>query len=291
MCGDIATKNMQSDRWPRWFCLPCGNAVRCLRNQTKGDKKLAVYLRNLGRGNPDEYRMKVRSCRIIEPDAPDGTPGLRSLADRRTVIAELRDEIKISVSVSDEGSIQWPDRSEYASMKYMQGECSSVADGKKLFDQSVLEAGALVKTIGNVKRIAVPGIPVTKGAFTKERERSLVISAPIESQGALERAKSRLTFSSLGIDLGNRAFSDVAGGAFGAVAAGSHASLSKSVIERPSGTVDSDITMASLKESSLMCPVPPVTVPEAKGAAGAVGDTASLRILVWIKRAFSDVTD
>ena len=90
----------------------------------------------------------------------------------------------------------------------------------------------------------------------------------------------------MGIDLGNRAFSDISGGAFGAVAAGSHASLNKSVIARPNGTVDSDIAMASLKESSLMnSPVPPpVTVSEAKGPA--VGDTASLRILVWIKACF-----
>ena len=89
----------------------------------------------------------------------------------------------------------------------------------------------------------------------------------------------------MGIDLGNQSFSDVSGGAFSAVVAGSHSSLSKSVIDRPTGSVDSDITMASLKESSLMtAPMQPVPVPEGKGAAGA--DSASLRTCVGIKRPY-----
>ena len=100
------------------------------------------------------------------------------------------------------------------------------------------------------------------------------------------KRQSKLTFTSLGIDLGNQSFSDVSGGAFSAVVAGSHSSLSKSVIDRPTGSVDSDITMASLKESSLMtAPVQPVpVVPEGKGAAGA--DSASLRTFVGIKRPY-----
>ena len=265
--------------------------MRSLRNQTKGNKDLAVYLKDLQRDFSAEYKLKIRNCRVIEPEAPDGTPGIRSFAGRRAVLADLKDEVAMKVAVSDEGSIMWPDKSEYAGMKVSTGQCATFSEGLQMFEDACLEPGALVKHARGVKRIGVPGIPVTRGSFTKERGRTLKITAPIESQGALERAKSRLTFSSLGIDLGNRAFSDVSGGAFGAVCAGSHASLSKSVIERPSGTVDSDITMASLKESSLMCPVPPVTVSEAKGAAGAVGDTASLRILVGIKRAFSNVTD
>ena len=73
---------MQTAQHPRCYGDLCARSLKSLRNQCTGKKELGVYLRNLQRENISEYRAKIRGCRIIEPNAADGTPGLRSVAER-----------------------------------------------------------------------------------------------------------------------------------------------------------------------------------------------------------------
>ena len=90
--------------------------MKALRNQCTGRRELAVYLKNLQRDNLDEFRLKVRSCRLIEPEAPDGTVGLRSVADRAKVIAQMHEDCAISVEVSDNQQLLWPTHEDYGAM-------------------------------------------------------------------------------------------------------------------------------------------------------------------------------
>ena len=82
LCGFPGVFNGQNERSPRFWCIPCYKSYRSMGNQPKGDKEMKDYLKNLQANNLDGYKAKIRNTRIIEPDAPDGTPGLRTLAEK-----------------------------------------------------------------------------------------------------------------------------------------------------------------------------------------------------------------
>ena len=75
--------------------------MKSLRNQCTGKKEFGVYLRNLQRDNISEYRAKIRGCRIIEPNADDGTIGLRSVAERARAIAQMHEDYVIEVQMCE----------------------------------------------------------------------------------------------------------------------------------------------------------------------------------------------
>ena len=272
---------MQSERWPKYYCVACGSAVKALRNQCKGNKALGKYLRDLAVNDIDEYRSKVRACRLVEPSMPDGTPGLRSLRDRRQVMAQTRDSVAISVQVSDQSRVQWPNRAEYGSLKFQSGDAATKEEGMNMFDIAITEPGAIVVNDCGIQRIAFSCIPETIGARSKSITRSIQIKAGIESQGALENAKAKMSFGAMGISLTDKSFSDISSGVFQAAASGSGgSSLGTCNISRPDVGIDSAaVTVDTLKQSALMFSVDAVNAAGSaqKESTIAATDIAGLR--------------
>lgn len=228
---------MQTDRSPRFFCIPCSASVKCLRNQCCGNKALGQFLRDLQKNDLDGYRRKVRDTRLIEPDAPDGTPGLRSLADRRAVFAQLQEESSLHVIVNEKQGMLWPNREEYGALQYRNGKVKSAEEGEQLFDARVKEKTKYVSRVfGGVLRIAVPMIPKTEGTLQRQQKRSLNVQAGIHSGGALDAAKSRMNFGSLGVHIDSSMFADVAHGIFSSASSGAAGSAGAQMsFERPGG--------------------------------------------------------
>ena len=275
---------MQTSVHPKFYCKPCGGSLKALRNQCLGRKELAVYLKNLQRDNLDEFRLKVRSCRLIEPEAPDGTVGLRSVADRAKVIAQMHEDYVIAVQVSDNQNLLWPKREEYGTMMFQNGDAPTKAEGMVMFGAKLREVGALKRIMNGVQRIGVPGVPFTQGTNVRSKKRSLGITAGIASGGALAVAKNRMNFNNMGVDFASPTFGDVSAGAFIAMAQGSvgDAAAHGVSLDRPSGSLEaSDVTVDTIFNSSL---TPALEAPEgvmgsvaAEGAAE-TGGTAGTRL-------------
>ena len=136
-------------------------------NQCKGDKQLQDFWRDLNKNNPAEYKAKIRAARIKDADAPDGTPGLSSLADRRKVQASLHHDVVIAASVKDKNAVQWMNREQYAGHLYREGDVTKKEDGRTQFDTAIRVPGALTWNDNGTIRLAVAGIPCTEGSMGK----------------------------------------------------------------------------------------------------------------------------
>ena len=176
-------------------------------------------MKGLAASDIEEYRLRIRSARIREPNAPDGTPGLTSLADRRGVHAALMQEVRLKAAMRDEGAMEWHDREQYASMLYRNGDVGTKEEGRKKFDVDVTVTGQATDTTDGRLRIGIPAVPRTVGYIERSFNKSLGVTANIASQGALDLARSRLNFT--GMSLKDQRFSDVRGGsAFSSVSEG-----------------------------------------------------------------------
>ena len=141
-------------------------------------EELGAYVRCLQRCHLAEFRGQVRSCRLIEPNAPAGAPGLRSVADRATVIAKLHAYYAVEVQVSDRTHGMWPNRSEYGPLLFQHGDAQSQAAGVFYVRHAAPRGGgAIQRNMRGAARIGAPGAPFAQAANLRIKSEAIEHSA------------------------------------------------------------------------------------------------------------------
>jgi hypothetical protein len=91
--------NIANSAYPKYSCHPCANARRCIENQCRKDPQMRDYLNQLKQRQPEEWKLRVRQCRVVLPGQKG--PGLASVAQRREKILNWTEEIEVWVGMQD----------------------------------------------------------------------------------------------------------------------------------------------------------------------------------------------
>ena len=96
------------------YCLPCQNAKRTLiamANKTPGCKEAMVRLQT---DDPDGWKARVRSCRIVDPSAiASGAEGVCSIAARRQVVHDWVSQVKQTMGAREVSGVLWLNKQQF----------------------------------------------------------------------------------------------------------------------------------------------------------------------------------
>ena len=95
-CGQPATQNMGTARYPKLVCGPCQACVRAMRTQVNAaeDPEVKKSWNKTARTDPDKYKHMVRSARIA---TSSDMPGVSTLAARDAQLASYKQKIVTEV--------------------------------------------------------------------------------------------------------------------------------------------------------------------------------------------------
>ena len=95
-CGQPASQNMGTARYPKLVCGPCQACVRAMRTQVNAaeDPEVKKSWGKTTRTDPDKYKHMIRSARI---DTSSDMPGASTLAARDAQLASYKQRIVTEV--------------------------------------------------------------------------------------------------------------------------------------------------------------------------------------------------
>lgn len=95
-CGQPATQNMGTARYPKLVCGPCQACVRAMRTQVNAaeDPEVKKSWNKMARTDPDKYKHMICSARIA---TSSDMPGVSTLAARDAQLASYKQKIVTEV--------------------------------------------------------------------------------------------------------------------------------------------------------------------------------------------------
>jgi len=114
--------------------------------------------------------------------------------------------VKQSVTVLDEEEVLWPDESEFiAYYQHFKGLTKEAAQQKWTTEKA--NPNTRRRGQGSGLRLAVLGIPKTKGQHAQEQSRILASNFALENLEEAQAALKRMRFGSFNLNLSSQAFS------------------------------------------------------------------------------------
>ena len=163
-------------------CLPCQNAKRTLitlANKTPGCKEALLKLQA---DDPEGWKARVRSCRIVDPSAiAGGSDGVTTLAARRAVLHEWVSEVKQSLGAREVCGVLWLNKLQFLKRQADLGIAREEA--AETFDQRVADPSVTkMRREGDEVRIGVMDIPRTEVFRARECSQTIRGQQSIESK-------------------------------------------------------------------------------------------------------------
>ena len=174
------------------ICLPCQNAKRTIISLANKTPVCKDALHKLQVDDPEGWKARVRSCRIVDPSAiSGGADGVTTLAARRAVLHEWVSEVKQSLGAREVSGVLWLNRLQF--IKH-QGDLGTPRDeAAAVFDKRVADASVTkMRRDGDEVRIGVMDIPRTEVYRARECSQSIRGHQGIESRLQADDAVSKM---------------------------------------------------------------------------------------------------
>ena len=204
--------NIGNRRSPRMVCHACNNARKAIETQVRKDKANRDLLNELKRTNPETWKRKVRSCRILASSQDDdGQPD--NLASRRKAIGAFVQELSSFIQVHEELAVLWPNHDEYVGHK-MANMAMTRDEAEASWRADMANPDIQRRGHGPAIRVAIQGIPQTIGQRGRVAKRTLEAAEGVESKEDEQMAFTRMRQSAFGHALTDADFQDAGGSAF-----------------------------------------------------------------------------
>ncbi len=114
--------NIGSSLLACWSCSSCNGARKAFEYQAKKDPSFKAILQDLKKKDPGLWRQKVRPCRILVPNDPQGTRGVLCARERTDFINEFKTSLIQRVAVQDVVKRSPMNKSQFiAHLRYKEG--------------------------------------------------------------------------------------------------------------------------------------------------------------------------
>jgi len=111
---------------------------------------------------PEEWKAKVRACRVVDITARPGQLGVGSSALRKTAIVQLLQTMSQTVGVLDDGGVQWRGRKQFIKWALNTDETDNVEEAVELWNKRINDPSAKKRQDpGDEVRLAVRRMPET----------------------------------------------------------------------------------------------------------------------------------
>ena len=180
-------------------CHPCYNARRAIVSAVSKDPAAKQALADMQSKDPELWKAKVRSCRIIDINSPghEGQGCITNARQRAKQVATVVTTLKQTIRMTESGGVSWYNQAEFLTHQ-VSTQRKTEEDAMALWKKMVSDpAVTKMRLPGDEPRVPVMLAPQTSYARERSLETQVGVSSHIETPTQAEDALGQL--SSLGV--------------------------------------------------------------------------------------------
>ena len=180
------------------MCRPCYNAKRALHNVASKDAASKRNLQLLQEQDPEAYKGKVRSCRIIDPSVDEpGAPGVLDRSSRTTHLHQLMHSLTQTLAIKESGALVWLTEEEWVTHHAGKGT-ATVASAQDEWKKRAADASIQkMQRPGDAIRMAIMEPPRTE--MYRERAVSKTVLGTTSIESSLQADDALRQVASVGV--------------------------------------------------------------------------------------------